>query len=613
MTGHIKVKEEEMRARGEDWYVGEYMNESGAKQQGLFPQKWVEKYEPEPEPLPSIPPRSSTPKVRPGRNRIKDDNRQRLVTAFPSFQPSFKVKAVQEYASGRDEDLNFPVGQIIKVTENITVTEKEKEDGDEDWYVGEYTNENGVKQHGLFPQKFVEDYELKLLPFIPPRSSTPETSERDPQSRADIDPNLEIGPLPTPPPRSSTSETSERASLLPDASRSNEPKARPGQTIDRTPAYFQAIARVFESELASASNSNSTTPPKSSTPETSEPAVSGPQSRADNSLIPEIDPISPLPPRSSASEAQPDQNITKTPACFQAIARVFESELESTSSSSSPSESNTPKTSENGSTGSSSPSSGNSTPKTSERAESRPQSRADSLFSDYDLFPPTPPRSSTPETSQQAESGPKSPADNFTILDIDYSLRPPPAQSEKPDNESDRSSITLARAEDLCAMCNNPGSLCAQCHGIRYCSKACQEVDWPLHKLLCKSFNSFPSSKRPTPKFQRCIWFPEKGPQPRWVWVRFKAEDEPDLELLRYSKEQVKLMRETNKWDVNLILKRDCQAIRLLCCLSDTTPNMVKIWQQFGVRNKSVRKVDPELGGIEGIGLILGVPGPLLA
>lgn len=67
----------------------------------------------------------------------------------------FKVKAVYEYTSPHEDDLHFPSGQII------TVTEEE----DDDWYAGEYVDASGVKQEGIFPRNFVEKYE----PTAPPR------------------------------------------------------------------------------------------------------------------------------------------------------------------------------------------------------------------------------------------------------------------------------------------------------------------------------------------------------------------------------------------------------------------------------------------------------------
>ncbi|KAF4583226.1 SH3 domain protein [Ophiocordyceps camponoti-floridani] len=67
----------------------------------------------------------------------------------------FRVKAVYEYSSPHEDDLNFPVGQVI------TVTDEE----DDDWYGGEYVDGSGTKQEGIFPRNFVEKYE----PTAPPR------------------------------------------------------------------------------------------------------------------------------------------------------------------------------------------------------------------------------------------------------------------------------------------------------------------------------------------------------------------------------------------------------------------------------------------------------------
>jgi hypothetical protein len=73
--------------------------------------------------------------------------------------PPFTVRAVFEYASGHDDDLSFPIGQIV------TVTALE----DDDWYYGEYSDAQGAKQEGIFPKNFVEKYE----PPAPPRPSRP--------------------------------------------------------------------------------------------------------------------------------------------------------------------------------------------------------------------------------------------------------------------------------------------------------------------------------------------------------------------------------------------------------------------------------------------------------
>ncbi|KAH8900068.1 hypothetical protein GQ53DRAFT_634158 [Thozetella sp. PMI_491] len=68
---------------------------------------------------------------------------------------AFKVKAIYEYTSNHEDDLPFQIGQII------TVTDEE----DADWYGGEYIDEAGVKQEGIFPRNFVEKFE----PTAPPR------------------------------------------------------------------------------------------------------------------------------------------------------------------------------------------------------------------------------------------------------------------------------------------------------------------------------------------------------------------------------------------------------------------------------------------------------------
>lgn len=67
----------------------------------------------------------------------------------------FKVKALYEYTSPHEDDLAFPAGQII------TVTEEE----DAEWYAGEYVDDAGTKHEGIFPRNFVEKYE----PTAPPR------------------------------------------------------------------------------------------------------------------------------------------------------------------------------------------------------------------------------------------------------------------------------------------------------------------------------------------------------------------------------------------------------------------------------------------------------------
>ena len=79
--------------------------------------------------------------------------------------PPFRVKAVYDYSSPHDDDLSFPNGQIINVTD----------EEDADWYYGEYTDANGATQQGLFPKNFVERYE----PATPPRPARPTRPKKE--------------------------------------------------------------------------------------------------------------------------------------------------------------------------------------------------------------------------------------------------------------------------------------------------------------------------------------------------------------------------------------------------------------------------------------------------
>ena len=87
-------------------------------------------------------------------------SRQQTRTKMAAPQPPFKVKAIYAYTSEHDDDLSFPDGTIINVTEVE----------DEDWYVGEYTAADGSHKSGLFPKNFVEKYE-PAMPARPARGA----------------------------------------------------------------------------------------------------------------------------------------------------------------------------------------------------------------------------------------------------------------------------------------------------------------------------------------------------------------------------------------------------------------------------------------------------------
>lgn len=109
---------------------------------------------------------------------------------------SFKVKAIYEYSSPHEDDLQFPVGQVI------TVIEEE----DADWYTGEYVDDAGAKHEGIFPRNFVEKYE----PVAPPRPArtrpkkepepAPEEPAAAPENPAPPIEHEEVTPASPPPP-----------------------------------------------------------------------------------------------------------------------------------------------------------------------------------------------------------------------------------------------------------------------------------------------------------------------------------------------------------------------------------------------------------------------------
>lgn len=78
----------------------------------------------------------------------------------------------------------------------------------------------------------------------------------------------------------------------------------------------------------------------------------------------------------------------------------------------------------------------------------------------------------------------------------------------------------------LCTVCNKSnGRLCGRCKSARYCSTACQKVDWPTHRLLCATFSNFDASSRPTDEHLRAILFPVDEEKPKVIWLHCKWRD----------------------------------------------------------------------------------------
>ncbi|KAI1341252.1 hypothetical protein F5Y15DRAFT_422527 [Xylariaceae sp. FL0016] len=72
-----------------------------------------------------------------------------------------------------------------------------------------------------------------------------------------------------------------------------------------------------------------------------------------------------------------------------------------------------------------------------------------------------------------------------------------------------------------CIYCEQPGlHTCGQCQSARYCSRECQEKDWPVHQLVCYSYLEFSDAKRPSTHHARAIVFlAEENSKPRFIWI----------------------------------------------------------------------------------------------
>ncbi|KAG4438114.1 hypothetical protein IFR05_006394 [Cadophora sp. M221] len=85
-------------------------------------------------------------------------------------------------------------------------------------------------------------------------------------------------------------------------------------------------------------------------------------------------------------------------------------------------------------------------------------------------------------------------------------------------------------APSKCIICDKPNAqVCATCMSSVYCSKACQELDWPLHKTLCKKLSKFlNTSPRPSTPVKLGILLSADSPEPRLVWVPYQQAPKPN-------------------------------------------------------------------------------------
>lgn len=79
--------------------------------------------------------------------------------------------------------------------------------------------------------------------------------------------------------------------------------------------------------------------------------------------------------------------------------------------------------------------------------------------------------------------------------------------------------------------CHDPtnASFCGTCKKISYCSAACQRLDWPIHKTVCKSFTK-PRSAQPSPDHKRALFFPpESNTSPHFIYLHYTESGIPTI------------------------------------------------------------------------------------
>lgn len=110
---------------------------------------------------------------------------------------------------------------------------------------------------------------------------------------------------------------------------------------------------------------------------------------------------------------------------------------------------------------------------------------------------------------------------------MDLTLYSPKRQGHKSKPLSLDPELPDSQQYASCVMCNHrPANLCERCKSCYYCTKECQESDWPTHKLLCQKFAKQPP--RPSPSHKRAILFPADHEKPQMIWVFCERKQDPE-------------------------------------------------------------------------------------
>lgn len=80
-----------------------------------------------------------------------------------------------------------------------------------------------------------------------------------------------------------------------------------------------------------------------------------------------------------------------------------------------------------------------------------------------------------------------------------------------------------------CATCSKETDLkCSRCKTINYCSKACQQTDRPIQKMICKTFSELDISTSPSQDHTLVVVLPENSQKPELNWLKNKWRTEGD-------------------------------------------------------------------------------------
>lgn len=102
-------------------------------------------------------------------------------------------------------------------------------------------------------------------------------------------------------------------------------------------------------------------------------------------------------------------------------------------------------------------------------------------------------------------------------LTSNLTLSPPPSTTFK-----------MAPKFTTCTVCQKPASQnCAKCQSACYCSRVCQEKDFPLHKLLCSKLKDFiAATPRPSDMHFLALLLPLSSSTPKLFWVEVEIYEE---------------------------------------------------------------------------------------